>query len=109
MRECGARVHFKGRLPGGFIGDAHLGKRLKTRVLEEQQPRELNKYALCTQKQIIKKPVVVPERVSLYKSFTEKFTDGYQNIPLQNLVFITDKLNHVPFRIHRINYFQGVF
>lgn len=26
-----------------------------SRVLEEQQPRELNKYALCTQKQIIKK------------------------------------------------------
>lgn len=36
-------------------------------VLEEQQPRELNKYALCTQKQIIKKkPVVEPEMVSLY-------------------------------------------
>lgn len=56
-----------------------------------------------------KKPVVAPEMVSLYKSFTEKFTDGYQNIPLQNLVFITDKLNHVPFRIHRINYFQVFF
>lgn len=80
-----------------------------SRVLEEQQPRERNKYALCTQKQIIKKPVVGPEMVSLYKSFTEKFTDGYQNIPLQNLVFITDELNHVPFRIHRINYFQVCF
>lgn len=37
-----------------------------SRVLEQQQPCALNKYALCTQKQIIKEPLGIPEMVWFY-------------------------------------------
>lgn len=55
MCECGARVNFKGRPPDGSFGDAHREKKNMSNVLEERQPGVLNKYALCTQKQIRKK------------------------------------------------------